>query len=88
MHLCIYEFVHFCICAFVQTRTREKLPGMGTCDGDAEETVVCSEQEVITSFYIIIIIFLVIIIIIRIIMNVIMKVVISISMTAGVSSGK
>merc|ERR1712172_34672 len=24
----------------------QKLPGMGTCDGDAEETVVCSEQEV------------------------------------------
>ena len=81
MHLCIYEFVHFCICAFVQTRTREKLPGMGTCDGDAEETVVCSEQEVITSFYIIIIIILVIIIII-------IRIIISISITVGVSSGK
>ena len=32
--------------SFMQTRTREKLPGMGTCDGDAEETIVCSEQEV------------------------------------------
>ena len=29
-----------------KSRTREKLPGMGTCDGDASETVVCAEQEV------------------------------------------
>ena len=30
----------------VQARSREKLPGMGTCDGDATQTVICSEQEV------------------------------------------
>ena len=29
-----------------KTRTREKLPGMGTCDGDSAETIVCAEQEV------------------------------------------
>ena len=29
-----------------ETKAREKLQGMGTCDGDASETVVCAEQEV------------------------------------------
>merc|ERR1711971_1102023 len=45
------EWAPFSVCSKTcgggrKTRTREKLPGMGTCDGDAEETVVCSEQEV------------------------------------------
>ena len=47
-----------------QTRTREKLPGMGTCDGDAEQTVVCSEQEVPPSFYIFIIVLVIIVVIV------------------------
>ena len=37
---------------------------MGTCDGDAEQTVICSEQEVPSSFNIIIIVVAVIIVII------------------------
>jgi len=45
------EWAPFSVCSKTcgggrKTRTREKLPGMGTCDGDAEETVICSEQEV------------------------------------------
>ena len=30
----------------MRTRTREKLPGDGTCDGDATDQAVCAEQEV------------------------------------------
>ena len=29
-----------------KVRTREKLPGVGTCDGAADQVAVCAEQEV------------------------------------------